>query len=263
LSSVVLAISGSLRKPSFTEKMLDLCIEGMGDGLEVHKFYPHKMNIKPCDSCYSCWGHKRPGVCAKQDDFEQILDVYKRADYFLLAAPLYVFDFPATVKNVIDRFFIVLEPAQIATASGATTHPKRFGLHPKTVLISSCGFPEIENFDVLRRHFRTICEHTDWQHSGELLISAAGAAGAPRVYDEKYELLRRAGAELVKGTVSDATAAAISALVVKPEYYRQITTLSFEGGLINQAKIAGIMMKAMRDRPAAAQQAGADVQPDQ
>jgi NAD(P)H-dependent FMN reductase len=31
----VLAISGSLHKPSFTEKMLDLLIEGMGDGLDV------------------------------------------------------------------------------------------------------------------------------------------------------------------------------------------------------------------------------------
>ena len=34
----VLAISGSMRNPSFTEKMLDLCIEGMGEGFEVQKF---------------------------------------------------------------------------------------------------------------------------------------------------------------------------------------------------------------------------------
>jgi hypothetical protein len=252
VSSVVLAISGSLRKQSFTERMLDLCIEGMGADLEVHKFYPHKLNIKPCDSCFSCWGRKRPGVCAKQDDFTQILDVYKRADFFLLAAPLYFFDFPATVKNMIDRFFIVLEPAQVQNASGATTHPKRFGRHPRTVLISSCGFPEIENFDLLRRHFRIICEQTEWQHAGELLISAAGLANAPKLFDPKYELLRRAGAELAQGAVSEKTAAAISAPTVKPEYYRQISTLSYEGGLLNQAKVVGIVMKALLDRPAAA-----------
>lgn len=29
-----------------------------------------------------------------------ILEAYKQADYFLLAAPLYIFSFPATVKNV-------------------------------------------------------------------------------------------------------------------------------------------------------------------
>jgi len=140
VSEVVLAISGSLRKPSFTERMLDLCIEGMGDGLEVHKFYPHKMAIGPCTSCFSCWGKKRPGECVQKDDFEKILDVYMRADYLLLAAPLYIFDLPATVKNVIDRFFIILEPSQVQSSTGQTEHPKRFGRHPKAVLISSCGF---------------------------------------------------------------------------------------------------------------------------
>ena len=260
MSNVVLAISGSLRKPSFTEKMLDLCIEGMGEGLEVHKFYPHKMNIGPCTSCWSCWGKKRPGECVNKDDFEQILEVYKRADYFLLAAPLYIFDFPATVKNVIDRFFILLEPAQVSLPSRDTTHPKRFGRHPKTVLISSCGFPEIDNFDLLRRHFQIICEHMDWRHSGELLISAAGLAGAPKLFDAKYRLLRQSGAELVKGAVSAGTAAAIASPVMKPEYYRQIATLNFKGGLLNQAKIAGIAMKAMSDRPeeSATEEAGAD-----
>ncbi len=37
MSEIVLAISRSMRKPSFTERMLDLCLEGMGTGLEVHK----------------------------------------------------------------------------------------------------------------------------------------------------------------------------------------------------------------------------------
>ncbi|MBN2402372.1 MAG: flavodoxin family protein [Spirochaetes bacterium] len=74
----VLAISGSLRNPSFTERMLDLFIEGMGDGLDVKKFYPHKMNISPCVSCYSCWGKKNPGVCVKTDDFNDILETYKK-----------------------------------------------------------------------------------------------------------------------------------------------------------------------------------------
>lgn len=246
--SVVLAISGSLRKPSFTEKMLDLCIEGMGENLEVHKFYPHKMNIGPCTSCWACWVGKKPGECAQKDDFEKILDVYKRADYFLLAAPLYYFDFPATVKNVIDRFFVLLEPAQVESPHGGTQHPKLLGRHPKTVLISSCGFPEIENFDLLRKHFRIICEHMDWKWSGELLISAAGAAHAPKLFDEKYKLIRTAGAELIDGEISQKTTETISAPVMRPDDYRQMTTLSFEGGLIAKAKMASIAIKAMRGK---------------
>jgi hypothetical protein len=219
----------------------------MGENLEVHKFYPHKMNISPCTSCWACWGKKRPGECAQKDDFDQILDVYKRADYFLLGAPLYIFDLPATVKNMIDRFFILLEPAQIESPHGGTEHPKRFGRHPKKVLISSCGFPEIENFDILRRHFRVICEHMDWKWSGEILISAAGAAHAPKLFDRKYELIRKAGAELIEGEISSETTEAIAAPVMSAEDYRRMTTLSFEGGVIAKAKMASIAMKAMRN----------------
>ena len=244
---IVLAISGSLRKRSFTEKMLDLCIEGMGAGIETHKFYPHKMNIGPCNSCWSCWNNKSPGQCVQQDDFQEIIEVYKRADYFLLAAPLYVFDFPATVKNMIDRFFVVLEPAQLESASGQTKHPTRFDRHPKTVLISSCGFPEIDNFDLLRRHFKIICEHMDLTWAGEILIPASGIARAPKLFDRKYDLLRAAGTELIRSSsISPATTATIAAPVMAAEDYRRLATLSFEGTLTAKAKMAMIAVKALR-----------------
>jgi putative NADPH-quinone reductase len=245
MGTVVLAISGSLRNKSFTEKMLDLCIEGMGENLEVHKFYPHKMKIGPCISCWSCWGKKRPGECIQEDDFQQILDVYKQADYFLLAAPLYFFDLPASVKNVIDRFFVVLESAQIGTARGYTDHPKRIDRHPKAVLISSCGFPEIGNFDILKHHFRVICEHMDWRWSGDILISAAGLANAPILFDRKYELIRKAGAELINSEISEETTEEIAAPVMPAEDYRRITTLNFQGGPDAEAEIVAIAMKAM------------------
>lgn len=245
MGSVVLAISGSQRDPSFTEKMLDLCIEGMGDDLEVHKFYPHKMKIGPCTGCWLCWTGKRPGECVQKDDFEQILEVYKRADFVLVASPLYVFDFPATVKNVIDRFFVVLEPAQIESPRGGTEHPKRFGRLPKAVLISSCGFPEIDNFDLLRKHFHLISEHMGWNWSGEILISAAGAANAPKLFDKKYERIRKAGTELVNGAISQETTEAIAAPVMSAEDYRRMATLSFENGFMAKAKIAALAVKIM------------------
>ena len=121
----VLAISGSHRSPSFTEKMLDTLLEGIGEA-DVHKFYPHKMNIGPCTSCWSCWLGKNKGECIQKDDFQQIYDVYKRCDYFIVAAPGYVFGYPASVKNVMDRFFVNLEPSQYVRDDGTTDHPQRF-----------------------------------------------------------------------------------------------------------------------------------------
>jgi len=244
---MVLAISGSLRKTSFTEKMLDLCIEGMGEDIEVKKFYPHKMRLEPCNSCWSCWGKKNPGVCAREDDFQEILDVYKKADYFFLAAPLYIYSFPATVKNVIDRFFILLEPAQIKSSRGYSEHPKRFGSHPKTVLISSCGFPEIENFDLLRQYFRKISDEMGWTWSGEIVISASGIANAPKLFDRKYELIKKAGAELVEGRISKETTDEIAKPVMSSEDYRKMATASFSGGMIDKIKTVSIAMKAIME----------------
>ena len=245
MKKVILAISGSLRKPSFTEKMLDLCLEGMGDDVEVNKFYPHKMKIGPCTSCWSCWGKKNPGVCVQEDDFQQIIDVYRKADYFLLAAPLYVFNFPATVKNVIDRFFIILKSAQDKSPGGGTEHPKRFDCHPKTVLISSCGFPEIENFDILRQHFRKICDGMNLIWSGEILIPAAGIANAPRLFENKYELIKKAGAELLAGNISKETTEKIASPVMSAEDYRQMVTAAFTGSIKGKIKSASIATKAM------------------
>ncbi len=216
-----------------------------GKGCGDKKIYPHKMKIGPCTGCWSCWT-KNPGVCMQKDDFQQILDAYKQADYFLLASPLYVFGFPATVKNVIDRFFIILEPSQVKSPRGGTEHPKRFNCHPKTVLISSCGFPEIENFDILRKHFRKICDEMNLVWSGEILIPAAGIANAPKLFDKKYELIRKAGAELIEGQIHKETMDEVSASVMSAEDYRKMATASFAGGVIGKMKTVWIAMKAIR-----------------
>jgi len=241
----ILAISGSLRNPSFTEKMLDLCLEGMGDGFEVRKFYPHKMKINPCRGCWACWRKENTGVCVQRDDFSEILDVYKQADYFLIAVPLYFFGFPATVKNVIDRFFIILEPGQYRSPRGASEHPKRFGCHPKTALISSCGFPEVENFGLLRQHFRIICEELEWAHSGEILLPAAGTANIPMLLERKYDLIRKAGTELASGSISKAITESIAGAVMPADDYRQMCTANFQGGIAGNLKRIYFGIKAM------------------
>ena len=241
----VLAISGSMRNPSFTEKMLDLCIEGMGEGFEVQKFYPHRMKINPCLGCWACWKRTNPGVCIQKDDFRQILGAYKEADYILLSAPLYFFGLPATVKNVIDRLFVILEPAQYKSPSGGTEHPKRYGRHPKAVLISSCGFPEMENFDLLRQHFRKICTELEWKWGGEILVPGAGTANAPRLFDRKYGLIRQAGEELAVGEIRAVTTEGIASSVMPHEDYRKMCTAGFRGDIFGRLICILIAIKAM------------------
>jgi NAD(P)H-dependent FMN reductase len=242
---IVVAISGSLRKLSFTEKMLDLFVEGMGENVEFHKFYPHKMNIKPCMGCLYCWT-ENPGVCVNKDDYQKFFKVFVKADYFIIAAPLYVYHLPATVKNMIDRMFINLEPGQNTSDSRGTIHPKRHKKLPKLVLISSCGFPEIENFDHLREYVRIFGDEMEIKLVGEILISAAGLHNAPKLFDKKYELIKKAGSELIsKSQIRKETTEKIAKSVMSNEDYRKIVNARFSGGIIDKIKMTSIAIKAI------------------
>ena len=247
ITPTILAISGSLRSPSFTEKLLDTLIEGMGE-VDVHKFYPHKMKIGPCTSCYSCWVGKNKGECVQKDDFQQIYDVYKRCDYFIVAAPVYVFSYPATVKNVIDRLFINLEPSQVTMENGLTNHPHRYSPNAKGVLVSTCGFPDMENFTLMSLHFKKLLMHMGLIWAGEVLIPSAGAANVPHLLDDNIEAVRQAGAQLVAGVISPETMHAISSVAISKVDYRDMVNASFQGGLVGKARTIAIGMKALRGK---------------
>ncbi len=246
-SPTVLAISGSHRTSSFTEKMLDTLLEGMGK-TDIHKFYPHKMNIGPCTSCWGCWQGKNKGECVQKDDFQLIYDVYKRCDYIIVAAPVYVFGYPATVKNVIDRFFVNLEPSQIEMDNGDTNHPQRFTPNAKGVLVSSCGFPDMENFTLMSQHFRKWMKHGGLQWAGEVLISASGAANVPRLFNGNFDAIKQAGRELVEHSISGETMGRISELPISKGDYRDMSNASFRGGLAGRARATVIGIKALREK---------------
>jgi multimeric flavodoxin WrbA len=243
----VLAISGSQRSSSFTEKILDTLLKGMG-GVEVHKFYPHKMNIGPCTSCWSCWQGKNKGECVQKDDFKSIYNVYKKCDYFIIAAPVYVFGFPATVKNVIDRFFINAEHSQVLMENGLTNHPQRYEPKAKAVLVSSCGFPDMENFTLMSEHFKKFMMHAGLTWAGEILIPSAGAANIPHLLDDNFKAVNQAGVELVNGTISPETMRTISEVPISKNDYRKMVNASFKGGLTGKAKTIAIGIKAIRNK---------------
>ena len=244
---IVLAISGSLRIPSFTEKILDNLLEGLGEA-QVHKFYPHKMNIGPCTSCWSCWLGKNKGECIQKDDFQLIYDVYKKCDYFIIAAPVYVFGYPATVKNVIDRFFVNLESSQYLMNNGITNHPQRFTPKAKGVLVSSCGFPDMENFALMSQHFKKLMTHMDLVWAGEILVPSAGAASVPHLFDDNIEAVRQAGAELANGVISTEIMRTISDVPITNNDYRDMVNANFKGGLIGKSKSIAIGIKALRSK---------------
>ena len=197
MSEVVLAISGSLRTPSLTDSMLDLCVAGMGPHLEVHKVHPHQMRIGRCSGCGVCGDTDPAGACVLKDDFPHLQSVCVRADFIFLATPPYAFGLPVSVQHTIDRLYFTMKSAR-------SSH------RPKAVLISACGLPGMERFDLMRRSFRSVAQRLDWTWAGEILLPASSPGHASGLCDGARELIRRAGGELRAGALSRQTTDAIA-----------------------------------------------------
>lgn len=215
--SKILVIQGSPRgKRGHTDTCLDRFLEGVREeGLEPEIFYLHKMNIKPCVGCFNCWV-ETPGVCVhKDDDMPALLDKIRQADVVVHAFPLYIFTVPGIAKNFLDRSIPLIKPFLVKGADGLTGHPHRGGKPPRLVLMSVCGFPEVEHFQALVRMYRSFSQAGEMPIAGELLRPASEALpsgpslGSP--YQISMDAFKTAGRELVRqGFVSRATELAVS-----------------------------------------------------
>ncbi|MDY7002189.1 MAG: flavodoxin family protein, partial [Thermodesulfobacteriota bacterium] len=171
----ILVIQGSPRgKRGHTDTCLDRFLEGVREeGLEPEIFYLHKMNIKPCVGCFNCWV-ETPGVCVhKNDDMPDLLDKIRQADVVVHAFPLYIFTVPGIAKNFLDRSIPLIKPFLVKGANGLTGHPHRGDKPMRLVLMSVCGFPEVEHFQALVQMYRSFSQAGEMPIVAELLRTAS------------------------------------------------------------------------------------------
>lgn len=202
MSLNVVALAGSPRARSFTHRLLEAFLEGMGEGVTVERFDVRDLTVNPCRGCFSCW-FTTPGRCSQHDDFPRVAAGLARADAIILAAPLYFDGLPGPVKTLLDRCVCLVEPYFSVDPDGRSVHRSRRvivgGSPPAAVLISTCGFPEPVNFTPLEGHFRAICRNASWVDGGNLLVPGAGALDPAGCRQEVLDLAARAGRELATG----------------------------------------------------------------
>lgn len=152
-----------------TALVLDPFLEGMREaGAEVELYYTKKLTINPCQGEASCW-RKKPGKCIHHDDMEMLNPKLADADVWVLATPLYIDGVSASMKNLLERV-IPLWQGSIELRDGHCRHPRREGTRlGRLVLVSTCGFWELDNFDPLIEHFKAICRTLGCEFSGALL----------------------------------------------------------------------------------------------
>jgi multimeric flavodoxin WrbA len=209
-----------------TAAILNPFLEGMREAeAEVEVYYTKKLNIKPCQGEFNCW-HKTPGKCFQEDDMEMLLPKLAEADIQIFATPVYVDGITGPLKNLLDRMIPLLFPS-FELRDGHCRHPLRKDIFTgKMVLVSSCGFWEMDNFDPVLAHMKAICRNMNREFAGALLrphcsaLKAWASRGAP--LNDIFEAAKETGHQLVQeGEMSSQTLATVSRPLMTLEAYVQ------------------------------------------
>ncbi len=190
---------------SATNVIADAFLKGaISSGAETENIFLKDYHINQCQGCFSCW-FKTPGKCTMQDNMAQLLQKYNESDIVCFATPIYTWNMTTLLKNFVDRL-APLKCPRIKEENGnfdlqdAKTETQKF------VIISNCGFPGENNFDVLRASVACCNPSLEiYRNCGKLLKSRT-----PEIVEtvaKWLNVVEQAGKEMsTQGKISEITA---------------------------------------------------------
>jgi multimeric flavodoxin WrbA len=190
-------------KMSATFRLGSSFAKGLKDeGWTIDELFIDDVEIKQCLGCYACW-RQTPGVCVQKDGMEDVIRRHKDIDLLVLASPLYFYSVPGKVKAYWDRCMPLFFSAYQKFAGQAVkswTESFRF------FLISTCGFPQKENFDGLLASAKKIYGPA---YASEMLVPMGTVISQDvdgSKYTEFYDFFHKAGKEYGKNrSISEET----------------------------------------------------------
>lgn len=238
-SMKILLINGSPKgKRSNSLKLAYSFIEGFKNGctndeesLSIDELHVASMNIAACKGCFACW-QKTPGICCIKDDMQTVIEKLIDADLILWSFPLYYFNVPAILKNLIDRQLPMSLPFMSSKQDGygSGSHDSRYDMEGKRhVLISTCGFySAVGNYDSVLRmfdHFLGKGNYTTiFCGQGELFRVKELSART----DEYLSTVKRAGSEYaMTGTISEKTDTILHTLLYPRDVFEKMADASW------------------------------------
>ncbi|MCR5775655.1 MAG: flavodoxin family protein [Lachnospiraceae bacterium] len=235
----ILLINGSPKgKGSNSLKLTYSFLEGFknefacnGEEISVDELHIALMNIGACKGCFACW-QRTPGICCIKDDMQTIIERQIEADIILWSFPLYYFNVPGILKNVIDRQLPMNLPFMSSGQDGygSGSHDARYDMEDKRhVLISTCGFYSAEgNYDSVLRMF----DH--FLGKGNYVTVFCGQGELFRVKelsartDEYLDTVKKAGSEYaVTGMISDETDTILRTLLYPRDVFEEMADASW------------------------------------
>lgn len=187
-----------------------------------------KADIKACLGCFSCWNNTL-GKCVINDEMGKVLAKIIAADVIIWSFPLYYFNVPGGLKNLIDRQLPMNLPF-MAEGAESGGHPARYNLSlQKHIMISTCGFwtpkGNYESVNSMFDHFYGKGNYTTiYCGQGELFRIPEYKART----DTYLEVVHRAGAEYAAGGIHAGTQAELMEPLLPRNEFEEMANASWE-----------------------------------
>lgn len=228
----ILLINGSPKgKGSNTYKLSTAFIEGLKLGsketVAVEELQVNQLDVKPCLGCFSCW-NKTPGKCVIKDEMEEVIQKLLWADITIWSFPLYYFNVPGKLKNLIDRQLPMVLPFMVQDAESGS-HPGRYDMSGKrNVLISTCGFYTAKgNYDSVLHMFN----HLLGKDNYETIFCGQGEVfRVPELSKQTGEYLenvKKAGTEYISGKITEETRKQLNTMLFDRETFEAMADASW------------------------------------
>ena len=209
----ILLINGSPKgKTSNSLRLAESFVEGVREVAErngevtLDEVHAVSLKIAPCRGCFACWKHT-PGSCCIKDDMKDVIEKIIQADMVIWSFPLYYFNVPGILKNLIDRQLPMSLPfmSENTSGNGSGSHDARYEMKEKRhVLISTCGFYSAEkNYDSVLQMFDHFLGKDNYATifcgQGELF----GVKEVSARTSEYLAFVREAGVEFANGKIPE------------------------------------------------------------
>ena len=142
----IATIMGSPRRAGNTATVLR-AFETAAIQHEIRRINVMDYAIQGCQGCDACQKKVNIPGCKLNDDFEEILNQLAISDLVIYAAPVYVWDFPARMKALMERHYCLVKWK-------GQKSPVYLFENKRTALVATCGGAIRSNTDLIKEIYK-------------------------------------------------------------------------------------------------------------